>query len=146
MLSCYSDNPRTGKIRLQRHINSRCNKHHNDNSDFIDVLRDRHDNFKSRKGSRGGQCRSKRNNVSYDVSFRSLLPNRFYARIFTVVARVLSLTYVNDGLRAAIIFGNFEQALFNTALIVVLGAVCIIVGAVVTKWEEEQRPIRSYFL
>jgi len=49
----------------------------------------------------------------------------------------LPLTYVNDGLRAAMIFGNFEQALFNTALIVVLGAVCIIVGAAVTKWEEE---------
>ena len=47
----------------------------------------------------------------------------------------MPLTYVNDGLRAAMIFGNFEQALFNTALIVVLEAVCIIVGAAVTKWK-----------
>jgi ABC-2 type transport system permease protein len=53
------------------------------------------------------------------------------------IARVLPLTYVSEGLRAAMIFGQTQQAIFNTALISVLGIASIIVGSLITKWEED---------
>lgn len=79
------------------------------------------------------------NAITFPMMFLSgaYFPLEFMPDFLRVVARALPLTYVNDGLRAAMIFGNFEQALFNTALIVALGVACIIIGAVVTKWEEE---------
>jgi ABC-2 type transport system permease protein len=53
------------------------------------------------------------------------------------IAQVLPLTYVNEGLRAAMIFGQTQQAIMNTALITVLGVVSIVVGSLITKWEED---------
>jgi ABC-2 type transport system permease protein len=53
------------------------------------------------------------------------------------IAQVLPLTYVNEGLRATMIFGQPQQAIFNTALISVLGIVCIVIGSLITKWEED---------
>jgi len=53
------------------------------------------------------------------------------------IAQVLPLTYVSEGLRAAMIFGQTQQALQNTALITVLGIASIIVGSLITKWEED---------
>ena len=53
------------------------------------------------------------------------------------IAYVLPLTYVSEGLRASMIFGQTQQALFNTALITALGLASIIVGSLLTKWEED---------
>jgi len=52
------------------------------------------------------------------------------------IAHVLPLTYVSEGLRAAMIFGQTQQAIINTALITVLGIASIAVGSLITKWEE----------
>jgi ABC-2 type transport system permease protein len=54
-----------------------------------------------------------------------------------VIAQVLPLTYVNEGLRAAVIFGQYQQAILNTATITVLGLLFIVVDSWVTKWEED---------
>jgi ABC-2 type transport system permease protein len=53
------------------------------------------------------------------------------------IARVLPLTYVSEGLRATMIFGQTQQALINTALITGLGITSIIIGSLITKWEED---------
>ena len=53
------------------------------------------------------------------------------------IAQVLPLTYVNEGLRASMIFGQSQMAIVNTAIITVLGLVCIIIGSWITKWEED---------
>jgi len=53
------------------------------------------------------------------------------------IAQVLPLTYVNEGLRATMIFGQSQQAIFNTALITALGIASIIIGSLITKWEED---------
>jgi ABC-2 type transport system permease protein len=53
------------------------------------------------------------------------------------IAQVLPLTYVNEGLRAAMIFGQTQQAIINTALIAALGIASIVVGSLITKWEED---------
>jgi ABC-2 type transport system permease protein len=53
------------------------------------------------------------------------------------IAQVLPLTYVDEGLRAAMIFGQTQQAIIDTALITVLGIASIVVGSLITKWEED---------
>jgi ABC-2 type transport system permease protein len=53
------------------------------------------------------------------------------------IATVLPLTYVSEGVRAAIIFGQPELALFKTLLVSVMGIVSIIVGSLITKWEDD---------
>ena len=53
------------------------------------------------------------------------------------IATVLPLTYVSEGLRAAMIFGQADQALFNTLLVSVMGIISIIVGSLITKWEDD---------
>jgi len=53
------------------------------------------------------------------------------------IAQVLPLTYVNEGLRAAMIFGQQQQAIYNTAIISILGIAFIAIGSFITKWEED---------
>jgi ABC-2 type transport system permease protein len=53
------------------------------------------------------------------------------------IAAVLPLTYVSEGLRASMIFGQAEQAIFNTILVSIMGVVSIIVGSLITKWEDD---------
>lgn len=53
------------------------------------------------------------------------------------IAQVLPLTYVSEGLRAAMIFGQAQQAILNTALITALGIASIVLGSLITKWEED---------
>jgi ABC-2 type transport system permease protein len=52
------------------------------------------------------------------------------------IAAVLPLTYVSEGLRAAMIFGQADTALFNLMLVSIMGIVSIIVGSWITKWED----------
>lgn len=53
------------------------------------------------------------------------------------VATVLPLTYINNGLRDAMIMGEPQRAITNTIIVVVLGVICLLAGAWITKWEEE---------
>jgi len=52
-------------------------------------------------------------------------------------ARVLPLYYVNEGLRNAMIYMNFEKAVYHTAFVVVFAAIFFIAGILLTKWSEE---------
>ncbi len=53
------------------------------------------------------------------------------------IAQVLPLTYVGEGLRAAMIFGQTQQALINTAIVTILGIASIVAGSLITKWEKD---------
>ena len=52
-------------------------------------------------------------------------------------ARVLPLYYVNEGLRAAMIYMKEADALLNTAAVLIFAAVFFIAGVVTTKWHED---------
>ncbi len=52
-------------------------------------------------------------------------------------AQALPLTYLNEGLRASMIFGQASTAIFNTAIITGLGLAAITVGSWITKWKED---------
>ena len=53
------------------------------------------------------------------------------------IAKVLPLTYLNNGLRDSMIYGNVSSALFNTAIILGVGVFFIVVGALITNWRED---------
>jgi ABC-2 type transport system permease protein len=53
------------------------------------------------------------------------------------IAKVLPLTYVSEGLRASMIFGQADTAVLNTVLISVMGVISIIAGSLITKWEDD---------
>ena len=53
------------------------------------------------------------------------------------IARVLPLTYLNNGLRDSMVYGNVSSALFNTAVMLGVGLFFIIVGTLITSWREE---------
>ncbi len=52
-------------------------------------------------------------------------------------ARVLPLYYVNEGLRNAMIYMKFNDALINTFAVLIFAAVFFIAGVVLTKWHED---------
>jgi len=79
------------------------------------------------------------NVITFPMMFLSgtFFPISQMPQFLQTIAQVLPLTYVSDGLRAAMIFGQSQQAIYNTALITGLGLASILVGSVITKWEEE---------
>jgi ABC-2 type transport system permease protein len=52
-------------------------------------------------------------------------------------ARILPLYYVNEGLRNAMIYMNFDKALFNTIIVMIFAIVFFIAGVILTKWKED---------
>jgi len=53
------------------------------------------------------------------------------------LAEVSPLTYLNNGLRAAMITGNTSDVLNNFAIVGVLGVILFVVGVAVLKWKED---------
>lgn len=53
------------------------------------------------------------------------------------IADISPLTYLNDGLRSAMITGNTGEAITNLALVGVLGIVLFGIGVAVLKWKED---------
>lgn len=54
-----------------------------------------------------------------------------------VVAKVLPLTYLNDGLRDSMIYGNTESALINLVIVAVIALVLMVIGVYISKWKTE---------
>ncbi len=54
-----------------------------------------------------------------------------------VVARVLPLTYVNEGLRATMVFGNDATALLYLGITMVIGVVLFIIPAKALSWKSK---------
>ena len=52
-------------------------------------------------------------------------------------AQVLPLTYLNNGLRDSMIYGNYESAMFNLAVVVVVALVLMVIGAAITRWKTD---------
>ena len=53
------------------------------------------------------------------------------------IARALPLTYLNNGLRDAMILGDTASALYNTSIVLVTGIVFFVIGSLVTDWRDE---------
>jgi ABC-2 type transport system permease protein len=66
----------------------------------------------------------------------SFFPIEMMPGFLQTLARILPLYYVNEGLRASMVFVDHMTALRCSAIIGVFAAVVFILGIIATKWEE----------
>ncbi|MDO9324619.1 MAG: ABC transporter permease [Methanoregula sp.] len=80
------------------------------------------------------------NAISFPMMFLSgsFFPIELMPEFLQKFAKTLPLYYVNEGLRAAMVFEDNEAALHDAAIIGVFAAVVFILGVIATKWEEGQ--------
>lgn len=79
------------------------------------------------------------NAITFPMMFLSgtFFPLEMMPDFLQQIAKVLPLTYLNNGLRDSMIYGNVTSALTNTAIMLGIGAFFIILGALITSWREE---------
>jgi ABC-2 type transport system permease protein len=80
------------------------------------------------------------NAISFPMMFLSgsFFPIELMPGFLQTVARILPLYYVNEGLRASMVFEDNMTALRYSAIIGIFAAVVFILGIIATKWEEGQ--------
>ncbi len=78
------------------------------------------------------------NAISYPLMFLSgsFFPIELMPGLLQKIARTLPLYYVNEGLRASMVFEDNMAALKASAIIGVYAAVVFLLGIMATKWEE----------
>ena len=78
------------------------------------------------------------NAISFPMMFLSgsFFPLEMMPGFMRTVARMLPLYYVNEGLRASMVFDDHRAALRYSAIIGAFAAVVFIIGILTTKWEE----------
>lgn len=64
-------------------------------------------------------------------------PRETLPDVMKIIANFIPLTYVNDGLRAALIYSEPGQALLNTIIALGLAGFFIILGSLLMDWKEE---------
>jgi ABC-2 type transport system permease protein len=64
-------------------------------------------------------------------------PRETLPDIMKIIANFMPLTYINDGLRDALIYAEPAQALTNTIIALGLAAFFIVLGSVLMNWKEE---------
>ena len=80
------------------------------------------------------------NAISLPMMFLSgsFFPIELMPGFLQKLAKILPLYYVNEGLRAAMIFKDSMAAVKSAAIIAVFAAVVFILGIIATKWEEDR--------
>lgn len=79
------------------------------------------------------------NAVTFPMMFLSgsFFPLEMMPEFLREIAKVLPLTYLNEGLRDSMVYGNASSALYNTVIVLVVGIVFIVIGALITNWRED---------
>ncbi len=67
----------------------------------------------------------------------SFIPVQSMPWFLQFLADVSPLTYLNDGLRSAMITGNYGNAMMDLAIVGVLGIILFAIGAGLLKWKED---------
>jgi ABC-2 type transport system permease protein len=80
------------------------------------------------------------NAISFPMMFLSgsFFPIELMPGFLQTLARMLPLYYVNEGLRASMVFEDNMAALNHSAIIAIFAAVVFILGIISTKWEEDK--------
>ena len=79
------------------------------------------------------------NAITFPMMFLSgsFFPLEMMPNFLREIAKVLPLTYLNDGLRDSMVYGNTQSALYNTAIVMVVGIIFIVIGSLITSWRED---------
>ena len=54
-----------------------------------------------------------------------------------IIAKILPLTYINEGLRDAMIRTDLSASMFNLSIILPIGITAIIIGSMLMTWKED---------
>ena len=78
------------------------------------------------------------NVVTFPMLFLAgtFFPLETMPRFLQIVAQALPLTYLNNGLRDALVFGNPQAAAWNCVIVFFIGLVSIAIAMKVTKWTD----------
>lgn len=78
------------------------------------------------------------NAIAFPMMFLSgtFFPLDFYPAYLQRISNVLPLTYFNNGLRDAMINGNFQSAFQNTVIVLAIGIFFVALGTFVTSWRD----------
>lgn len=57
--------------------------------------------------------------------------------LLQTIAHIFPLYYVNEGLRNAMIYLDFDKAVFNMIIVLIFAGVFFIAGVLLTKWKED---------
>jgi len=79
------------------------------------------------------------NAITFPMMFLSgsFFPLETMPEFLREIANVLPLTYLNNGLRESMVYGNTSNALYNTAIVLAVGIAFIIIGSLITSWRED---------
>lgn len=79
------------------------------------------------------------NAITFPMMFLSgsFFPLEMMPDFLRQIAKVLPLTYLNNGLRDSMVYGNATSALYNTAIVLAIGLFFIILGSLITNWRED---------
>jgi len=79
------------------------------------------------------------NAITFPMMFLSgsFFPLEMMPDFLREIAKVLPLTYLNNGLRDSMVYGNASSALYNTAIVLAVGLFFIILGSLITNWRED---------
>lgn len=79
------------------------------------------------------------NAITFPMMFLSgsFFPLEMMPEFLREIAKILPLTYLNNGLRDSMVYGNASSALYNTAIVLALGIMFIIIGSLITSWRED---------
>jgi ABC-2 type transport system permease protein len=79
------------------------------------------------------------NAITFPMMFLSgsFFPLETMPEFLREFAKLLPLTYLNNGLRDSMIYGNTSSALFNTGVVLITGLIFIIIGSLITNWRND---------
>jgi ABC-2 type transport system permease protein len=79
------------------------------------------------------------NAIGFPMMFLSgtFFPLEGMPEYLQTIASALPLTYLNEGLRDTMIFGNNTSALTNLAVVIVIAIIFFILAAKVMRWKEK---------
>lgn len=79
------------------------------------------------------------NAIAFPMMFLSgtFFPIETYPDFLKPIAQVLPLTYLNNGLRAAMVDNQLDIAYNNAVIVIILAVVFIVAGTLMTNWREK---------
>jgi ABC-2 type transport system permease protein len=66
----------------------------------------------------------------------TFIPLETMPEYLQTIAKFLPLTYLNYGLRDAMILGDTASALYNMVIVLIAGAIFFVIGSIITDWRE----------
>lgn len=67
----------------------------------------------------------------------SFFPLESMPTYLQAIAKIMPLTYVNNGLRDAMIYGNTDGGMYNLLVVAMLTAVFMVVGVAISTWKQD---------